>query len=210
MSTSISSDEKFEAVITSYQSLSAQNEMMIRKIKEFSRCDEEFKSQNDYWRKQLGAVLKQKQKMCEKPPQPDFGRQEPVASHTLDSSSDGGPLRMVRPEVRIQANSTNFKVEIHKFEGKLDPDEFLDWRHIVEYVFEYKDVPEDKKVKLMALRLRKYASLWWTNLCAKRVRERKTKIGTWEKIKAKLNTRFQHPTYVQDYYSQLQTWCKEA
>jgi len=45
----------------------------------------------------------------------------------------------------------------------------------VERVFECKDVPEDKKVILVALRLRKYASLWWTNLCAKWVRKENQK-----------------------------------
>jgi len=38
--------------------------------------------------------------------------------------------------------------------------------HMVERIFDYKDVPKDKKVKLFALRLRKYTSLWWTNLYA--------------------------------------------
>ena len=47
-------------------------------------------------------------------------------SHTLDSSSEDEPLRMTRPDPRIQANTNDFKVEIQKFEGKLDPEEFLD------------------------------------------------------------------------------------
>ena len=65
--------------------------------------------------------------------QPIFGRQEHVAIHTLDSSSeDEYSLRMTRPEPRIQANSNGFKVEIPEFEGKLDPKEFLDWMHTVE------------------------------------------------------------------------------
>ena len=55
----------------------------------------------------------------------------------------------------------------------------------------------------MALRLRKYASLWWTNLCNKRIREQKPKIQTWEKIKSKLKAQFLPPSYVQDSYSQL-------
>jgi len=86
-------------------------------------------------------------------------RQERVSSHDIDSSSEDEPLRMARPEPRFQANTNDFKVEIPEFEGKLDPEEFLDWLHTVEHVFEYKDVQEDKKVKLVALRLRKYASL---------------------------------------------------
>jgi len=55
----------------------------------------------------------------------------------------------------------------------------------------------------VALRLRKYASLWWTNLCAKRVRKRKSKIKTWERMKFKLKARFLPLTYAQDCYSQL-------
>jgi len=45
-----------------------------------------------------------------------------------------------------------------EFKGKLDSDEFLEWLHIVERIYKYKEVPEDKKVKLVTLRLRKYAS----------------------------------------------------
>ena len=56
---------------------------------------------------------------------------------------------------------------------------------------------------MVALRLRKYASLLCTNICAKRITERKPKIQPWEKIKSKLKARFLHPSYVQDSYSQL-------
>ena len=36
----------------------------------------------------------------------------------------------------------------------------MEWLHTAERIFEYKEVPKDKKVKLLALKLRKYASLW--------------------------------------------------
>ena len=89
-------------------------------------------------------------------------------THTLDSSSEDEPLRTTRPDPRIQANTNDFKVEIPKLEGKLDPEELLHWLHTVVRVFECKDIPEENKVKLVALRIRKCAALWWTNLCAKR------------------------------------------
>ena len=82
------------------------------------------------------------------------------------------PRRTLRREWPPLTNSNDFGVDIPQFEGKLDLDEFLEWLHIVERIFEYKDVPEDKKVKVMALRLRKYVSLWWTNLCTKNARRR--------------------------------------
>jgi len=58
-------------------------------------------------------------------------------------------------------------------------------------------------VKLIALRLHKSASLWWSNLCAKRARQGKGKIRTREKMKAKLKARFLPLSYLHDNYSQL-------
>jgi len=75
--------------------------------------------------------------------------------------------------------------------------------HIVERIFQYKEVLEEKKVKLIALRLRKYVSLWGTNLCATWVRNWKRKIQSWEKMKSKLNSQFVPAMYIQDIYSQL-------
>jgi len=78
-----------------------------------------------------------------------------VSSHTLDSSCEDEALRMARPDLRIQATTSDFKVKILEYEGKLDPEECLDWLHTVERVFEYKNVPEDKKVKFGSLETQK-------------------------------------------------------
>ena len=67
-------------------------------------------------------------------------------------------------------------VGIPEFEGRLDPNEFLEWLQAMERAFEFKEIPEDKKVKLVGLKLRSFACLWWTSLLAKRVRQRKGKI----------------------------------
>ena len=66
----------------------------------------------------------------------------------------------------------------------------------MERVFEYKGMPDHKEVKLVAVRLRKYASIWWTNPCANRVRSRKSKIRMWEKMKVMLKSRFLPSTYI--------------
>ncbi|VFQ83150.1 unnamed protein product [Cuscuta campestris] len=49
--------------------------------------------------------------------------------------------------------TSDFKVDIPTYEGKNDPDKFLKWLETVERVFDFKDVPEEKKVKLVALKL---------------------------------------------------------
>ena len=43
-------------------------------------------------------------------------------------------------------HSFDIKIEILEFEGTFDPDEFLDWLHTVEKVFDHQDIQEDKKV----------------------------------------------------------------
>jgi len=63
----------------------------------------------------------------------------------------------------------------------------------VKRLFEYKDVPQHKKMKLVTLKLRKYASLWWKNVVTKRVKRGKMKIRNWEKTKSKLKGLFLPP-----------------
>jgi len=138
--------------------------------------------------------------MYAEPTRSQHREEEEEASNPLSSASDDEPIRRARMEPRFQANSDDFRVEIPECEGKIDPDEFLEWMHTVERMFEYKEVPEDKKVKLVALKLGKYASLWWTNLCSKRSRNHKSKIRTWKKMKAKLNSCFLPQTYIQECY----------
>jgi len=79
----------------------------------------------------------------------------------------------------------------------------LDWLQTIERVFEFKDFPEEKKVKLVALKLRKYASIWWLNVVSKRVRKGKGKIKTWEKMKSKLKSKFLPPYYLQANFLKL-------
>jgi len=71
----------------------------------------------------------------------------------------------------------------------------------VERVFDFKDIPDEKKVKLVALKLRRYASTWWANVVAKRVK--KGKIKSWRKMKGKLKDKFLPSHYLQENYSKL-------
>ena len=97
----------------------------------------------------------------------------------------------------------DFKVEIPEFEGQLNLDDFVEWMNVVERVFEYKDIPDYKKVKLIALKLRRYASIWWSNMSAKRARKGKAKVKLWRKMKEKLKAKFLPPHYLQDTSTKL-------
>ncbi|GKV44250.1 hypothetical protein SLEP1_g51447 [Rubroshorea leprosula] len=93
-----------------------------------------------------------------------------------------------RPKQNAAPKSTDLgiKIDIPDFEGRLQPDEFIDWLHTVEHVFELKDIPDDKRVKIVAIKLKKHASIWWENLKRSREREGRNKIRTWEKMRREL------------------------
>ena len=96
-------------------------------------------------------------------------------THGYASSEEEVSMRSPWP--RREAH-LDFKVDIPEFEGQLDPDHFINWLQTVERVFEYKDIPDDKKVKLVALKVRRYASIWWQNIVSSRMRKGKGKIRT--------------------------------
>nr|KAJ0217138.1 hypothetical protein LSAT_V11C300143600 [Lactuca sativa] len=57
------------------------------------------------------------------------------------------------------------RIDIPEFDGvSLNPEGFIDWLATVEEVFEFKEVPENKRVSLIATRLRGRASAWWQQL----------------------------------------------
>nr|GFD29162.1 reverse transcriptase [Tanacetum cinerariifolium] len=86
---------------------------------------------------------------------------------------------------------------------KIQPDEFIDWLNTVKRIFDYQDVPEDVKVKIVAIKLKRHASVWWEQLKLRRARENKYKIRTWEKMKRELRKKFFPDGYLQDAFLQL-------
>ncbi|GJU02692.1 reverse transcriptase domain-containing protein [Tanacetum coccineum] len=111
--------------------------------------------------------------------------------------------RGFRPRQRSQ--DLGIKVDIPVFEGKPHPDEFIDWLHTVERVFDIKNLRDEQKVKLVAIKLKKNASIWWEHIIRQRAREGKPKITSWTKMKNKLMAKFLPVHYRQeafiDYHS---------
>jgi len=105
---------------------------------------------------------------------------------------------------RCQPRMNDIKVDIPDLERELQPDEFVDWLQAIEPIFEYKDSPEEHKVNIVAVKLKKHALIWWGNLKRKRKCEGKSKIKTWEKMRQKQTRKYLPPPYYQEYFTQLQ------
>jgi len=174
---------------------------------------EEVRSQNEYSKKQLAQSMSNQRKSLQSTPSRESSdseqdREEGDRNPFASSNDEGRPK--ARRNKRSSHPSSDFKVEILEFEGQLNPDEFIEWMNTVERVLEYKDVPDDKKVKLVALKLRKYASIWWSNVLSKRARKGKDKIRCWRKMKEKLKAKFLAPHYLQDNYTKLHNLRQES
>lgn len=76
-----------------------------------------------------------------------------------------------------------FKLELLEFNGGLDADEFLDWLNSVEELLEFKDVPDDRRVPLVATRFYGRALAWWHQLKTTRLHQGKEKNTSWAKLR---------------------------
>lgn len=87
----------------------------------------------------------------------------------------GCPPIINRPVERDQ--DPWLKMEISHFTGEEQPEEVLDWLDEVERVFEYLDLPDNKKVKAVVVKLKGYASSWWQQVQIFNLEKRKSRIG---------------------------------
>ncbi|XP_073260712.1 uncharacterized protein [Populus alba] len=94
------------------------------------------------------------------------------------------------------------KMDLPSFNGQLEIEGFLDWLVVVERFFDYMEIPEDKKVKLVAYRLMGGASAWWEQLT--RARQRKGMVQTWAKMRWLLRARYLPLDYEQILFQQYQ------
>lgn len=83
--------------------------------------------------------------------------------------------RNVYPEQNRYGNAdgllSNIKTTIPEFEGKHDPDAYLDWERKVDKIFECYDFTEVKKVQLASMEFTGYAADWWENIQGRRRRQ---------------------------------------
>jgi hypothetical protein len=80
----------------------------------------------------------------------------------------------------------------------------IDWLIVVEEVLEFKGVPENKRVSLVATRFRERAAAWWHQLKKKRAQQGKGKIETWGKLRKKLRAAFLPHNHERIMYQKLQ------
>ncbi|XP_012439934.1 uncharacterized protein LOC105765404 [Gossypium raimondii] len=98
----------------------------------------------------------------------------------------------------------NIKLSIPPFQGKFDPEAYLEWEKKIELVFECHNYSENKKVKFSAIEFSDYAMIWWDQLTTSRRRNGERPISTWAEMKAVMRKRFIPSYYHRELYQTLQ------
>jgi hypothetical protein len=101
------------------------------------------------------------------------------------------------------------KIDLPSFDGHLHIEDFLDWITEVERFFEYMNITEEKKVKLVAYKFKGGASAWWERLQLSQSKEGKRPMTSWFKMKRLLNARFLPPDFEQRLFQQYQE-CRQG
>ncbi|GKV49075.1 hypothetical protein SLEP1_g55846 [Rubroshorea leprosula] len=109
-------------------------------------------------------------------------------------------------EVRNHEDNSlgSIKMKIPPFQGKADPEAYLEWERKVELVFDCHNYFKLKKVRLAAIEFSDYALVWWDQLVMNRCRNREHPIETWEEMKAVMRKQFVPSHYYRELYKKLQ------
>ena len=75
-------------------------------------------------------------------------------------------------------NLGNIKMKIPSFQGKNDPEVYLEWEKKVEFIFECYNYSEKKKVKLAVIEFTDYVIIWWDQLVMNRRKNYERPIET--------------------------------
>jgi hypothetical protein len=80
---------------------------------------------------------------------------------------------------------------------------------MVEEVLEFKQVPEDRRVALVATKLRVRVGAWWQQIKKTRTLQGRGKITCWDKMKKHMRSAFLPCNYTRTLYQRLQNLRQE-
>ena len=108
------------------------------------------------------------------------------------------------PNSTYARDTYKVKAEIPTFNGNVDIEGCLDWLYEVETFFEVMEVPEDRRVPLVAYKLKGGAGAWWHHVQEERRLRGEPRVRTWRQMKSLLKGRFLSADYDQILFIQFQ------
>ena len=113
--------------------------------------------------------------------------------------------RRGRLNEEVDHNLGSIKMKIPSFQGRNDPDVYLEWERKVDLIFECHNYSEEKKVKLATVEFCDYAIVWWDQFCKEKRRYGERPIESWREMKQIMRRRFIPNHYYRELHQRLQT-----
>uniref|UniRef100_A0A2N9F371 Uncharacterized protein n=1 Tax=Fagus sylvatica TaxID=28930 RepID=A0A2N9F371_FAGSY len=104
----------------------------------------------------------------------------------------------------VDRNLGSIKMKIPSFQGRTDPEVYLEWEKKIDLVFDCHNYSKEKKVKLAVIEFTDYAIIWWDQLVTNRRRNNERPVETWGELKAIMRRRFVPSHFYRDLYQKLQ------
>ena len=101
---------------------------------------------------------------------------------------------------RVDRNLRNIKMKISSFQGRNDPQAYLNWEKKIELIFDCHNYSNKKNVKLAIVKFKDYALLWWDQIMTHRRRNYERPVDTWDDLKAIMRRRFIPSHYYRDFF----------
>ena len=111
--------------------------------------------------------------------------------------------RKGRPNDDVDRNLGSIKMKIPSFQGRNDPDVYLEWERKMELIFECHNYSEEKKVKLAAVEFSDYAIVWWDQFCKERRRYGERPVESLREMKQIMRKSFVLSHYYRELHQRL-------
>lgn len=121
----------------------------------------------------------------------------------LEDVADERPPRFNNRRHQREDNFGNLKLKTPPFQGKVDPDVYLEWEQTIKSVFKCRRLTEERKVKLAATEFEGYAINWWQNVSNIRRRDGDEQVTSWHEMKGVMRERFVSAYYGRDLHKKL-------
>ena len=126
-----------------------------------------------------------------------------LVSEKTKSSDSSSETFEPKSNAKLDGSLGSIKMKIPSFQGRSDPEAFLDWVTKVERVFDCHNYSEVKKVKLVVLEFTDYAAIWWDQLRISRRRDGDPEIDSWAEVNLLMRKRFVPTHYYREFHNKL-------
>ena len=117
-----------------------------------------------------------------------------------EAAPESAEMKMLRS---MLGSSSRPKPSLSTYDGNLSAEGLIDWIGELDRYFDYEEVEEDKKVKLVVTRLKGHVALWWDSVQAERKKKNKVVIKSWDRMVAKMRGKLLPKDYQLGLYKQM-------